>query len=516
MGNDIQQPSPTASALETIQTQPSLAPPASDTQMPPNMASQSSTEPNDLAHVTQEIYKKNLQLAETNKLLSLLRSIDEIILGSVNDATQIANQVVRLVVDVAGFRGMMLMLRDREHGGLFPVAIGQNAEDDNQQVTIASCLSGLMIMPDAEENLVNQAVMQHQRKTSSRLSDLLVRAKDATNIDVVQQTLKIKTVIAYPLTIRGQNLGAMILLLKEDREDVSAFKKDIISRLSSVIGIALDNALLYQQIQNANEKLKELDRLKDDFVSVASHELRTPMTAIKSYVWMLLNNKTGNLQPKQREYLEHTYVSVNRLINLVNEMLNISRIESGRMDMNIQKGDLTKLVDEVILEVAPRAAELEIGITVVKRALPAVLVDGDKIKEVLINLIGNSLKFTPKGGLIKISFEVGDDMVVVRVADNGVGIAQEDQAVLFQKFGFVGTSYKVNKSDAKGSGLGLYISRAIINMHKGKMTAFSEGQNRGSVFSFSVMIYSDEEFAAFQKEYGEREKTGLGVIHSNI
>ena len=473
-----------------------------------------------LVHVTQVLYKKNLQLAETNKLLSLLRSIDEIILGSVNDATQIANQVVRLVVDVAGFRGMMLMLREKERGGLFPVAVGQNTEGDDgasQQITIASCLGGMLIMPDAQENMVNQAIEQHQRKTTSRLADILVRAKDTTDIDIVQQTLKIKTVIAYPLTIRGQNLGAMVLLLKEDREDVSTFKKDIISRLSSVIGIALDNALLYQQIQSANEKLKELDRLKDDFVSVASHELRTPMTAIKSYVWMLLNNKTGNaLQPKQREYLEHTYVSVNRLINLVNEMLNISRIESGRMDMNIQKGDMAQLVDEVILEVAPRAAELEIGITVVKRALPPVLVDSDKIKEVLINLIGNSLKFTPKGGLVKISFEVGDDMVVVRVADNGVGIAQEDQAVLFQKFGFVGTSYKVNKSDAKGSGLGLYISRAIIDMHKGRMNAFSEGRNRGSVFSFSVMIYSEEAFAAFQKEYGEREKTGLGVIHSNI
>lgn len=94
--------------------------------------------------------------------------------------------------------------------------------------------------------------------------------------------------------------------------------------------------MLYEEIRLANDKLKELDRLKDDFVSVASHELRTPMTGLKSYVWMLLNDRTGNAGAKAAS-LEHTYVSVNRLINLVNEMLNISRIESGRMDMNIRK-----------------------------------------------------------------------------------------------------------------------------------------------------------------------------------
>lgn len=474
-------------------------------------------ESGDLAHITQEIYKKNLQLAETNKLLSLLRSIDEIILGSVNDATQIANQVVRLVVDVAGFRGMILMLHDKSSKHLKSIAIAQSVQEGEQGQEVANYLANLVVSTDATTNLIAQSIAQHQRKTSSRLADICAPADNLSAIDLAQQTLRIKTVIAYPLTIRGSNLGAMVLLLKEDREDVSTFKKDIISRLSSVIGIALDNALLYQQIKQANEKLEELDRLKDDFVSVASHELRTPMTAIKSYVWMLLNNRNGTLEPKQREYLDHTYVSVNRLINLVNEMLNISRIESGRMDMNVQKTDLLKLVDEVILEVAPRAAELGIRLSVVRRGIPEVLVDADKIKEVLINLIGNSLKFTPEGGAIEISFDVGDDgMVTTRVADNGVGIDKEDQEVLFQKFGFVGTSYKVNKSDAKGSGLGLYISRAIIDMHKGHMSAYSAGRNRGSIFSFSVKAYTDQDFAAFQKEYGAKAKTGLGVIHSSI
>lgn len=469
----------------------------------------------DLAHITQEIYKKNLQLAETNKLLSLLRNIDEIILGSVNNATQIANQVARLVVDVAGFQGIMIFLRDKDNGSLRPAAVA-DAPAEGEGHSLKQYVNNLVILPTSTENLVNQSVAQHQRKTAPHLAAIFHPTSSNADIDLAQQALHINTVIAYPLTIRGTNLGAMVIFLKEQEVDVSSFKKDIISRLSSVIGIALDNAMLYEEIRLANDKLKELDHLKDDFVSVASHELRTPMTAIKSYVWMLLNNKTGALEPKQRQYLEHTYVSVNRLINLVNEMLNISRIESGRMDMNIQKGDLGRLVDEVMMEVGPRAAELGIGLAVNKRALPDVLVDGDKIKEVLINLIGNSLKFTPSGGRIVVSFEVGDDMVVTRVADTGVGIEKSDQDVLFQKFGFVGTSYKVNKSDAKGSGLGLYISRAIIDMHKGSMSAYSEGRGKGSVFSFSVKIYSEEGFSFFQQEYADREKTGLGVIHSNI
>ena len=205
-------------------------------------------------------------------------------------------------------------------------------------------------------------------------------------------------------------IGAMVFCLSYEEHELLEYQRNLIGRLGESIGIAMDNALLYDQVQEANEKLKqanvklkELDKLKNEFVSVASHELRTPMTAIKSYLWMALNDKGGPLNEKQRYYIERGYKSVDRLVRLVNDMLNISRIESGRITIVFQSVNLMTLTQEVIDEVLPRAGELGVSVNMQKNeSLPPVMADPDKIKEVLFNLIGNSLKFTPRGGSITI------------------------------------------------------------------------------------------------------------------
>jgi signal transduction histidine kinase len=264
----------------------------------------------------------------------------------------------------------------------------------------------------------------------------------------------------------------------------------LIYRLGEVIGIALDNALLYNEVQLNNEKLKELDKLKDEFVSVASHELRTPMTAIMSYIWMALDGRGGPLTEKQKYYLERAYSSVNRLIKLVNEMLNVSRIESGRVTVSLGAVDLEKITQEVIDEVLPRANELGISVEEVHGdALPLVLADSDKIKEVLFNLLGNALKFTQKEGKITVSFFINGDMVETTVKDTGSGIAPGDLPKLFQKFGLLPDSYTMNQiAPNSGTGLGLYICKAIIELHHGKIWADSEGHGKGTAVTFSLKI----------------------------
>ena len=163
--------------------------------------------------------------------------------------------------------------------------------------------------------------------------------------------------------------------------------------------------IISSQLKNANEQLKVLDELKTEFVSVASHELRTPMTSIKSYLWMALKGKGGELNEKQRYYIERSYNSVVRLVRLVNDLLNISRIESGHISINFQAVNLMRVTQEVIDEVFPRALELGILIDMQRDdSLPMVLADPDKIKEVLFNLIANSLKFTQRGGSIVITY----------------------------------------------------------------------------------------------------------------
>jgi len=290
----------------------------------------------------------------------------------------------------------------------------------------------------------------------------------------------------------------------------------VLKSFTGAVGISVENAQLFEEVQatseelhQANEKLKELDKLKDEFVSVASHELRTPMTAIKSYLWMALAGRGGELTEKQKYYVDRAYVSADRLIRLVNNMLNVSRIESGRIGIELEKLDLGRLARDVVEEVTPRANELGIGVTChEQKDLPAVLADPDKIKEVLINLIGNSLKFTPKDGSIEINFNIKDDMVETSVKDTGKGIAKEDMPKIFKKFGLIEGSYASSQQD-QGTGLGLYISWNIILLHHGTIKAESEGLGKGATFTFSLPIFKEEDLAKIKKKEEGKEAVGL-------
>lgn len=470
--------------------------------------------PAELTHITEEIYKKNAQLSEVNRLLTLLRSIDEISLSSVTDIKQSAQKVTKLVVTATSVISIGILLLDDEKENLKSLAFSVLGEEPFTQTSLATTLETISVSVSDPNNLMIQSIKTRTDKITTQLHEVLP-PEIFEGLMQFPEALSVKTCVTHPLIVRNEVIGVMIVFHNELPDDISGFKKDLMVRLAGVIGISLDNGLLYSGIQRANQRLKELDHLKDDFVSVASHELRTPMTAIRSYLWMAIKGRGGELTEKQQYYLNRAYTSTVRLINLVNDMLNISRIESGRIQVTIQKTDLIELVESVISEVKPRADELGLTLEVKKRVLPSVLADGDKIKEVLINLIGNSLKFTQRGGTIVVSFDLSEDTVVTRVADNGTGISREDQEHLFQKFGFIGTSYKVNKSDSQGTGLGLYISKSIIDMHKGKMAVFSEGIGHGSAFSFSLKTFNDADFATFQREYGE-QKSGLSVIHSDI
>jgi signal transduction histidine kinase len=270
-----------------------------------------------------------------------------------------------------------------------------------------------------------------------------------------------------------------------------------------------------KQLEKANVKLQELDVMKNEFVSVASHELRTPMTAIKSYLWMALQGKGGKLNEKQEYYVQRGYNSVDRLIRLVNDMLNISRIEAGRITVDMQQVDLGKLSQEVIEEVMPRANELGVTLTMKKiENMPNVLADPDKIKEVLFNLIGNSLKFTPKGGKIHVGFTMKDDFIETQITDTGNGIEAEDIGKLFQKFGLLPGSYTTNQP-VMGTGLGLYICRSIIELHQGKIWAASEGRGKGATFTFQLKGFNKADLMHFNKNAGEK-KESVGLIHSAI
>lgn len=350
--------------------------------------------------------------------------------------------------------------------------------------------------------------------------------------------------VVLPLVVNKNILGCLLLREKQSGAAYSLEDVRTLQLIAPQVAVALRNSLSFEEIRQfnikleqevekattklrrANKSLKELDKLKDDFVSIASHELRTPMTAIKSYIWMALSGKGGKLTNKQRYYLERSYVSTDRLIKLVNDMLNISRIESHRISLSLNKVDMRKLIAEIVSEIKSRLDELGITVTIAAVAqtaegktvssFPEVIADADKVSEVVMNLLGNSLKFTPRKGSIAITFTVEDDKLVTHVTDTGVGMSQDTIKKLFQKFGLIKGSYKTNQTAAQGTGLGLYISRAIVELHGGEIWAYSEGEGTGSTFSFSLKIFTQKEFAALEKTFKKREDVGIIRTKTNV
>ncbi|HSW96416.1 MAG TPA: GAF domain-containing sensor histidine kinase [Candidatus Saccharimonadales bacterium] len=443
------------------------------------------TAPTELSHITEELYKKNFELDEKNKTLSLLRKIDEIILSAVTDIKQVAQQVADVVAGDAEFEAVMIFLTDKKNKQLTQLAISQTENIKKIQQQYYKPFYPQKVTLTDSANPIARVVQENAINSVQTLHDMLSPIFSAEEINNVAETTGIKSCIIYPFIVRNENIGAIVVCTATASKDFSQYKNDLIVRLVDVVGIAIYNALLYQRIQEANERLKSLDKLKDEFVSLASHELRTPMTAISSYIWLV--KKDPNLTDLQRTYLENTYTSVQRLIRLVNDMLNASRIETGRLIIKAVPTSIEEVVKETITELLPKAQEQKITLTEENPAtpLPLVLIDKDKIKEVVMNLVGNSLKFTPSGGKITISFSEHDAMVEVHITDTGTGIKKEDMPKLFKKFGMIDENY-LKTTPGQGTGLGLYISKSIVQLHGGSIWFESPGVNMGTTFSFSL------------------------------
>ncbi len=448
------------------------------------------SDPSDeLTHITQEMYKKNSELNDRNKTLALLRKIDSIVLSKVTDLKLIAQQVTDLLVEEE-FQLAGLLVSKKTI--LFPLAVSSS----DKSVLEKYGQDRLLIPPISmleKDGFLLTAVMEKKTHTTSSLNDVFKYHISEKESGEIQKKLGIKTVIIYPLVIRSEAIGVLVIGISDEQKDISPDKKALIDRLAGVVGIALDNSLLYQSIQEANLRLEQLDKLKDEFVSLASHELRTPMTVIKSYLWMFLHKKGQDLNEKERSYLERAYQSTERLIKLVNDMLNVSRIESGRLKLEMQDLDIVKLVDTVVNELVPRAQELGLKLSLKKPESPVKTLNGDtdRIEQILINFIGNSLKFTPPGGSITIGLFAREKDVLISITDTGRGIKKEDIHKLFQKFGMIGSAY-LQKNQNQGSGLGLYLSKSLIELHGGRVRVESGGENKGSTFSFTLPYNEDK------------------------
>jgi PAS domain S-box-containing protein len=228
-----------------------------------------------------------------------------------------------------------------------------------------------------------------------------------------------------------------------------------------------------------------IERAKDEFVSLASHQLRTPATAVKNFIGLLRDGYAGPLTPEQQQYIDYAYESNESQLALISDLLNVARSESGRLELNITQVSMTELIASVVHEqqgsIDERQQTIELQMPKAAVFLPG---DRDQLRMVVDNLVSNASKYTPTGGHITVSLRPSTKAIIVEVTDTGVGIAQKDQPKLFKKFARI---QNARSTVVGGTGLGLYIVKQLVELHDGTVTIKSS-LGQGSTFTVRLPI----------------------------
>ncbi|MBI2219023.1 MAG: response regulator [Candidatus Rokubacteria bacterium] len=244
-----------------------------------------------------------------------------------------------------------------------------------------------------------------------------------------------------------------------------------------------------QALVQVNEELRRLDELKSEFLAMVSHELRTPLTAIVGYSRLLMRQVHGSLTAKQLEQQEAILRSAQRLTDLINDLLDVSRLEAGRVELQPRPTSLRQIADQVIAVVSAAAHGKQIRVqNDVPADLPHLNADPTRLQQILVNLVGNAVKFTPSGGLVRIAAGTTGEQAWVAVEDTGVGIPGDELARIWDPFYQVESPLRRRHG---GSGLGLTIVRRLVELHGGVVRAESQGANKGSRFTFTLPVARD-------------------------
>ena len=294
----------------------------------------------------------------------------------------------------------------------------------------------------------------------------------------------IKASLIVPLKIENKLNGILLLGEKLSGEIFDSQELDVLSLLAVQAAISLENARLYEGLSTSNVRLMEASRLKSQFLANMSHELRTPLNSIIGFSKVLLNRLDGELTERQEAYIRSVHNSSRHLLELINGILDFSRIEAGRLEMRHDRVDVLSLVDECIESSLPLVRDKRLKIEKdVPLDLPEIAGDRTRIKQVLLNLMSNAIKFTAAGKIL-VQVRREGDTLHVSVADTGIGISSGDLARLFEPFQRLDNPLA---QQADGTGLGLAISKKFIELHRGRIWAESR-ESHGSTFHFTLPL----------------------------
>lgn len=385
--------------------------------------------------------------------------------------------------DLGFEKGVAFIWDNREKKFHLRLNIGYGEEEAN------------LILLNIESNKDFYLRFIRQEKTLSSIS--LPEASQKENIN---KLFKVNHFVISPILPKEGNSGFLFVGSASKDTLLTEGDEELVTILASEIGQALENARLFEktwlaqqelgkkveertrELSRALEEIKEVSKRKTDFISAVSHELRTPLTSIKGYASILLSEKLGQIPEAVKERLDKINRHSDELTHLVNDLLDISRIESGKIIMKAESLNLAEITNNIadLLSLQLKAKEIRLDLQIPKGLL--IKADRSQIERVFINLMGNAIKFTPQKGKISVAVSLVDSFVQIDVTDNGIGIPAEALNAIFDEF------YRVDNpinQEIKGTGLGLSLVKHIVEAHNGKIWVKSK-LGQGSTFSFTL------------------------------
>jgi signal transduction histidine kinase len=294
----------------------------------------------------------------------------------------------------------------------------------------------------------------------------------------------LRAVLAIPLLREDRILGGLVVL----RKAPGLFPPpvvDLLKTFAAQSALAIQNARLFRELEEKSRQLEAASRHKSEFLANMSHELRTPLNAVIGFSEVLQEEMFGELNPKQMEYVQDIHGSGKHLLSLINDILDLSKVEAGRMELELGPFNLPAALENALTLIRERAARHELGLELKLDPRVGDLVgDERKVRQVLLNLLSNAVKFTPPRGRIVVAATPANGTVEVSVSDTGIGIAPEDHEAIFEEFRQVGTDYARKR---EGTGLGLSLAKRFVELHGGRIWVKSE-VGKGSTFTFTLPV----------------------------
>jgi signal transduction histidine kinase len=372
-------------------------------------------------------------------------------LNAVLDLPPLLQLIIEAARELTDSEASSILLVERKSGDLYFEATTVPTKEKLQRVIVPmdSSIAGWVVQHN--ESVVIEDVEENDRHFKQ------------ADIGITTRSL-----LAVPLSFKGQIIGVLNTLNKAKGQSFDEDDVNVLTILAAQAAVAIENARLFQQ---------------SDLLTEVVHELRTPLTSIRGYSKMLLLAE-GIDQEKKLEFAETIHREAVRLGQMLNDFLDLARLESGRTHMAQEPVNMSEVISQTLTLLQPQAAERQISIALqVPETLPTLIGDPDRLKQVMVNLVSNAVKYNHEGGRVDIEVQVGEDELNVVVKDTGRGIAEEDLPYIFEKF------YRVDdpEQQAKGTGLGLSIARHIVKVHGGAIGVQSV-RGQGSTFSFTLPL----------------------------